>query len=204
MNYRLAYRIGFHPWEDAAENDAFVEKITRLFEAEEREREPPYGRALDVGTGSGIWGVELAKRGWQVTGIDVVDKALRRARKRIAQSGVEMELFGADVTDLQATDVGTGYRLVLDTGTFHGLTAARRRSMGQRIDAITTPDATVLLLVWEPKHRGPLPRGASPREIETAFPDWTVTDLGGSHYVAPKPVELLLTPNEHWYRLRRT
>lgn len=72
VNYRLAYAVGFHPWEEALETPAFVETITRLFDDEERGREPPYGRALDLGTGSGIWGVELAKRGWQVTGIDVV------------------------------------------------------------------------------------------------------------------------------------
>lgn len=60
MNYRLAYSIGFHPWEDAAADPPFVEKITSVFEREERGRGPSFGRALDIGTGSGIWGVELA------------------------------------------------------------------------------------------------------------------------------------------------
>lgn len=49
------YRVGFHPWEDAEGHPPFVETITRLFEDEERGVEPPYGSALDVGTGSGIW-----------------------------------------------------------------------------------------------------------------------------------------------------
>lgn len=57
--YRIAYRVGFHPWEDAVGHPPFVERITELFEQEEARREPPYGRALDVGTGSGIWAVEL-------------------------------------------------------------------------------------------------------------------------------------------------
>lgn len=65
--YRVAYRIGFHPWEDAEDQPRFVEKISELF-AHEEGRKPPHGRALDLGTGSGIWGVQLAKRGWQVTG----------------------------------------------------------------------------------------------------------------------------------------
>jgi methylase of polypeptide subunit release factors len=80
MNYKIAYAIGFHPWEDAEEQPSFAEKIAELFEREESGREPPYGPALDLGTGSGIWGIELAKRGWRVTGVDLVEKALRRAR----------------------------------------------------------------------------------------------------------------------------
>lgn len=203
MNYELAYAVGFHPWEDAVEDPAFVEEITRLFEDEERGREPPYGRALDIGTGSGIWGIELAERGWEVTGIDTVEKALHRARDRVEEAGVEMDLVHGTVTDLRAAEVGSGYRLLLDTGTFHGLPEAQREAMGREIDAVAAPDASVLLLVWEPRRRGPLPRGANRSEIEAAFPGWTVTEVGPSHFEAPKPVELLMNPDEHWYRLRR-
>ncbi len=203
MNYELAYAVGFHPWETAVENEAFIETITRLFEEEEAGREPPYGRALDVGTGSAIWGVELAKRGWEVTGVDLVEKALRRARDRVADAGVEMELVHGDVTELRASGIDPGYRLVLDTGTYHGLNRDQRVAMGREVDAVAGPDATVLLLAWEPKRRGPLPRGATRDELETVFPGWTVTDLGRSEFTAPKPVEVLAKPNEHWYRLRR-
>jgi hypothetical protein len=35
---------------------------SEMFDREENGREPPYGPALDLGTGSGIWGVQLAKR----------------------------------------------------------------------------------------------------------------------------------------------
>ncbi len=118
MNYEFAYRIGFHPWEDAEGHLPFTEKISELFAQEESGREPPYGPALDVGTGSGIWGVELAKRGWQVTGVDFVEKALRRARDRIESAGVDVTLVQGDVTALRASGVGSGFRLVPDTGTF--------------------------------------------------------------------------------------
>ena len=84
--YNLFYRLGFHPWEDLAEHPPFAEKLSELFGREESGREPPYGSALDLGCGSGVWGVKLAERGWQVTGIDMVEKALQRARERIRGS----------------------------------------------------------------------------------------------------------------------
>ena len=90
--YRAAYRLGFHPWEDAGEHPPFVERIAELFDHVEDGREPPYGRALDVGTGCGIWAVELAKRGWRVPGIDVVDRPLRRARERTRTADVDVRL----------------------------------------------------------------------------------------------------------------
>ena len=201
MNWRFAYTIGFHPWEDAVTDPPFAKKISELFDREEKGREPPYGPALDLGTGSGIWGIELAKRGWQVTGVDVVDKALRRARDRVTNAGVDMRLVRGDVTALRAANIGSGFRLVLDTGTFHDLNSAQREAMGQEISAVAAPDATVLLLVW-PKRRRPLIRGAGRSEVEAAFPGWKVTDVVPSYFRLPKILDLLMKPDEHWYRLR--
>jgi ubiquinone/menaquinone biosynthesis C-methylase UbiE len=202
MNYKLAYAVGFHPWEDAAGHLPFTEKISELLDREESGREPPYGPALDLGTGSGIWGIELAKRGWQVTGVDNVDKAIGRARERVRSAGVEMRLVHGDVTALTQAGVGSDFRLVLDTGTFHGLADAQREAMGREVSAVTAPDATVLMIAW-PKRRRPLIRGVSRSEIEQAFPGWTVTDVGASNFQAPKPIEILLRPDEHWFRLQR-
>jgi SAM-dependent methyltransferase len=202
VNYRLAYRLGFHPWEDAATDGPFVDKISEMFAREEGGREPPYGTALDIGTGSGIWGIELAKRGWQVTGIDIVDKALRRGRERASAAGVQMSFVQGDVTAFEQAGVDRGFRLVLDTGTFHDFNGAQRRAMGRGVTAIAAADATVLLLVW-PKRKRPLIRGAARVDIEDAFPEWRITHVEPSHFHLPKPMQLLLRPDEHWYRLRR-
>ena len=202
MRWKLAYAIGFHPWEDVATDPPFVEKARQMFEREEQGRERAFGLALDLGTGSGIWGIELAKRGWQVTGIDFAEKALRRARERVKEAGVEMQLVLGDVTALRQAGIGSGFRLVLDTGTFHDLREAHRLAVGREVDAIASPDATVLLLVW-PKRIRPLIRGASRAEVEAAFPAWQVTDVEPSHFRLPKVMEMILKPDEQWYRLRR-
>src|SRR5215813_12552028 len=190
MNYRFAYSIGFHPWEDAATDPPFVNKFYELIDREESGRSAPFGAALDLGTGSGIWGIELAKRGWQVTGIDVVEMALRRAREQVQNAHVLMRLIRGDVTALRAAGIGQGFRLILDTGTFHDLNTGQREAMGREVSAVAAPEATVLLLVW-PKRRRPLIQRESRRQVETAFPGWTVTHVEPSHFRPPKLLELI-------------
>ena len=200
--YKLMYRLGFHPWEDLAQHPPFAKKLSELFEREESGREPPYGPALDLGCGSGVWGAPLAQRGWQVTSVDIVEKALRRARERVHEAGVDVRVMHADVTDLRAAGIGSDFRLVLDSGTFHGLTDDQRRAMGREVSAVTANDATVLLDVFAPRRRGPLPRGASRNDVEAAFPEWRVTDVEVADS-EPDAIARRLKFDEHWYRLRR-
>ena len=73
--YRIAYRLGFTPWEEATQHGPSAQMIAALFDREQAGREPPYGAALDVGCGGGLWSIDLARRGWDVTGVDIVPKA---------------------------------------------------------------------------------------------------------------------------------
>ncbi len=202
--YRFAYRFGFTPWERAATHPPAAEQIGAMFDREESGREPPYGRALDLGCGTGIWSVELAARGWQVTGIDIVPKAVRVARERARGAGVDVRVVQGDITRLQAAGVGSGFRLVWDFGTVHGLSQAQREAVGRAVTAVTAAtaaDATMLMLAWAPGRRGPLPRGVSRGDIEAAFPGWRVTseepfDTSG----LPRPLRNVAP---RCYRLRR-
>ncbi|MGN6172734.1 MAG: class I SAM-dependent methyltransferase [Streptosporangiaceae bacterium] len=199
--YKIAYQVGFHPWEDLADHPPFADTLTQLIAREEGDGGLPFGPALDVGSGSGVWGVRLAQRGWDVTGVELVAKAVARARKRVAAADVQMRIVRADVTKLAAGGAGTGFRLILDTGTFHGLTGPQQAAMGREITAVAAVDATVLLDVFAPGRRGPLPRGATPSDIEAAFPAWQITDVEAAD-TDPEPIARKLKFDEHWYRLR--
>ena len=202
MNYRLAYAIGFHPWEELADHPPFAEKLLELVASEEDGAGPPYGAALDLGTGRGVWGVKLAERGWDVTGVDIVEKALRRARERADEAGVAMRLVHGDVTALRQSEVGSCYRLVVDTGTFHGRADAEREAMAREVSAICTDDATVVLDCFAPRRRGPLPRGASRADVERAFRGW---EIAGVEVADSEPDALAraFKFDERFYRLRR-
>lgn len=197
--YTFAYAVGFTPWERAAAAD--TETLPRLFAREETEHGGP-AKALDLGCGSGAHTLTLAERGWTVTGVDLVPKALERARRRIAQHGVTAELVRADVTALPPETVGTGYDLFLDIGCFHGLAPDERAAMGRAVTAIATPGATMLLLAFKagaaPR---PLPRGADQPDIEAAFAGWTVTDVEAA--VVDGMPKRLRKAAPSWYRLRR-
>jgi len=202
MNYRLAYALGFHPWESLARHTPYADKLLGLVAYEEGAHGPPYGSALDLGTGSAVWGVELAKRGWEVTGIEIVEKAVRRANDRVEAAGVQMRIVQGDVTALRQAGVGDGFRLLLDTGTFHGLTDAQRSAMGREVSAVAAPDATLILDCFAPRWRGPLPRGAGSSDIERAFSGWRIIDVEPAD-TEPDPVAKLFRFDERFYRLRR-
>lgn len=199
--YKILYRIGFTPWEGMTRSEPIVGQISALFGREESGRQPPYGQALDLGCGSGIWAVKLAARGWQVTGVDFVPKALRRARERAKEAGVEVRLIEGDVTALGATSVGSGRRFLLDFGLFHDLTDEAREAMGREVSAVAAPDATMLMLAWVPGRRRMLPRGASRSDIEAAYPAWKVIDEEAMAD-EPRAPKYVREAQPRFYRLR--
>jgi SAM-dependent methyltransferase len=175
LGYALAYAVGITPWERAGEGGAAA--LDKLIARAEDEFGGP-DRALDLGCGSGQHLVALARRGWAATGVDAVAKAVRRARDRAAAAGTTVTVVQGDVTDLDAERVGTGHRLLLDIGCFHGLDDEQRARMGRCANAVAAPDALLILLTFRPgTGRGPLPRGADAADIETAFAGWRVVDI---------------------------
>ena len=173
--YNIAYAVGFTPWEKAGQADG--DRIAWLFEREEVDRGGP-GKALDLGCGSGLHAVTLAQRGWDVTGVDVIGKALDRARRRAAAAGVSATFVHADVTQLPTDTVGSGFDFFLDIGCFHGLDAQNRRAMARSVSARATPNATLVMLAFG-KPVGPpfMPTGAKRSDIEEAYVDWAVVDV---------------------------
>jgi cyclopropane fatty-acyl-phospholipid synthase-like methyltransferase len=63
---------------------------------------PPGSAILDMGCGAGRHSVELARRGYRLTGVDLSAGMLAEAHKAAAAAGVEVEWIQADATRFQA------------------------------------------------------------------------------------------------------
>lgn len=198
IGYKIAYRLGLVPWERAGREA--TAQFTSLL-AREEQGGAPYGRALDVGCGRGDHSITLARRGWAVTGVDAVPRAVATAAQKAADAGVDVRFLVADVTTLSESEVGSGYRLLLDFGCFHGLTAPQRAAYARALAPLTASGGTLLLMSFSPGGRGPLPRGADRDEIRQTFGDWTLLDDEPAD-TSGMPAPLKRTA-PRWYRLRR-
>jgi ubiquinone/menaquinone biosynthesis C-methylase UbiE len=76
-------------------------------------------RILDLGAGTGLLTVRLAKKGFQLVGIDLNSKALERARQNAGAEGVEIEFQegdGASLTwETESFDAVTSLNLLHET-----------------------------------------------------------------------------------------
>ena len=194
--YKVLWRLGLTPWERM---QASADQASAMFDLEEQDRQPPYGAALDLGSGTGIWSVHLAERGWDVTGVEIVPKALRAAKARAQNAGVEVRFLEGSVAALR--EAGSGFRLVLDFGTVHGLAPAEVKAVAREVSAVTTDDATLLMYAFSPGRKGPTPRGLSREEIEEAYAGWKVVDE--QPFDTSGMPKLFKKANPTWYRLQR-
>jgi SAM-dependent methyltransferase len=194
--YRIMYTLGFTPWDTGdipAELTALVEGTDRLAP----------GRALDIGCGTGTQGVYLAEHGWDVTGVDVLDKPLDRARDRSAAAKVAVRWIKGDVTMLGALGLEPGFALLFDRGCYHGLNDGERVAYVRGVTALAAPGATLLMMSFARNKVRLGPDGADPGEVSAAFvPGWELasdaTDSG------PPPSGPLKDVPRRWYRLRRS
>ncbi len=57
-------------------------------------------KILDIGCGTGRHSIELARRGYSVTGVDLSESMLARARTKAREAGVEVKFLQADARNL--------------------------------------------------------------------------------------------------------
>ena len=162
--YRLMYRLGFAPWE----RRNVAESWQPLLEGPDA---PEPGRALDIGCGSGRDAVHLAGRGWQVTAVEFVDKALARAKQRAAEEGVEVRWVRGDVGELGRLGLEPGYSLLYDIGCIQSLSDSARRGAAAGLTELAAPGARLLFFAFKAGRRIMLPRGMDREHVVALLGD---------------------------------
>ena len=165
--FGVLYRIGRTPWVGhpaPLSLQALVEGPQAL----------PAGRALDIGCGTGDMSIYLAARGWDVTGVDFVNVALRKARAAAARASASPRFLWADVKALrESLEPGATFGLLFDGGCFHGLPSQDREAWAREVTALAEPGATLVLCAFDTGHAPNGRLGTTRAEVEQRMrPAW--------------------------------
>lgn len=172
--FRVFYRIGFTPWD----GHPIAASLRTLIEGAGDTPALAATSALDVGCGTGDTSIYLAQHGWQVTGVDFVPKAVKKARAKAAAAGVSVDFRHGDATRLSSEGLGTGFGLIVDQGCLHGMSGDDRDRYVREVTAVAAPDARLLLIEFTPGGPIGVP-GVDQAEIERRFtPEWTLLATG--------------------------
>lgn len=128
------------------------------------------GRALDMGSGPGTQAVELARRGFEVTGADVAEGAVAHGRELAAKAGVKVDFVHLNLLEDDLTPLGTQFDLVLDRGLLHAVAPSARREYVRRASAMVAKGGLLMVkcFSWrEPGEEGP--HRFDPEDIRLLF-----------------------------------
>jgi SAM-dependent methyltransferase len=101
-------------------------------------------RWLDVATGTGEIAVEAARRGANVSGVDLAPKLIERARRRARERGVEVALAVADAERLPYADASFD---IVSSG-FGVMFAPDQRTAAAELARVCRPGGRLALLNW--------------------------------------------------------
>jgi SAM-dependent methyltransferase len=95
------------------------------------------GRAIDIGCGTGTNVITLVQAGWKVTGVDFAPRAIKLARQKVDQAGLQADLWVKDATKLDG--IAGPFDLAFDLGCFHVIPADGKNKYLEQLDRILAP-----------------------------------------------------------------
>lgn len=121
------------------------------------------GRFLDLGTGPGTQAIHLAERGFEVTGADLSENAINKARKLSDQVNFIVD----DILNSKLGDKQFDY--VFDRGCFHVLPVKERQKYVKEIKRILNDNGILFLKCMSDKEKHEIPFKFSEGEIANIF-----------------------------------
>jgi len=180
--------------EEVEEMPWFLPGLDEDFDKALSELNVPRGlRVLDLGSGPGTQAIELASRGYVVTGTDISETAVEKASKRADREGQHVVFLQDDILKTRLN--GKPFDLVFDRGCFHTLPPEQRRAYLRTVSGLLKAKGYLLLKCFshlQPGDDGPY--RFRPDEIRGLFKgDFDVIGIedsmfSGKHEPPPKAV----------------
>lgn len=163
------YAAGDTPWDKGR---AHPELVARL-EAGDAELVPEGdgARALVAGCGRGYDALALARAGWRVTAVDVVDAFLPEIADELRERGGETIVADALADDDTAVQDGA-FALVFEHTFLCALDPEQRPAWSRLVRRALAPDGALCAVVFpadKPRSEGGPPWGIPPAEVEEAL-----------------------------------
>jgi SAM-dependent methyltransferase len=195
MFYKRAKTPKDVPWHRDTP-DGFIQEVVEA-------RGKP-GRALDLGCGTGVFSVWLAKRGYEVTGLDFIPRAIEMSRARAAAESVQVNWVNTDLLEWTAP---ARFDVVVDSGCLHSLIGGDvRRYKGQLLRWLA-PGGDYVLGHFGKRHRldwrpvGPT-RRTREQLVGLFAPELEVVKHEQSEMAVPLPIGPIVQGHSFWFRRR--
>lgn len=174
------------PWEIGRPQPALLALVRRSVLADP---------VLDVGCGTGVLALAVARAGHRVVGVDAAPHAISRARERAAGAILEAGEVRFEVADVRRLgSLGLRPRTVLDSGLLHTLDDDGRAAYVAGLETICPPDALVAVLAMSVDAR--LGWGTTADRLRATFegPAWSSTAVTDAEIAARSAGEELHLP----------
>jgi cyclopropane fatty-acyl-phospholipid synthase-like methyltransferase len=140
------------------------------------------GSVLDAGCGTGDHALYFASLGQQVTGIDFVEEAITRAKKKAEGRNLPVTFLVKDALDLKGWP--ERFENGIDSGLFHVFSDRDRQRYVEGLATVLKPDGRLFLMCFsdqEPGTQGP--RRVSKQELHDAFAHgWAIESIEPSRF----------------------
>ncbi len=180
------YRAGEPPWDTGVTPPELVALV-------EGHDAPLPGRALELGCGTGTNAVYLARHGWEVVAVDLIDSAIEQAREKAAAAGATVRLLCGDATRLDELDVPGLYDLFFDLSCYCGIPPHRRDAYAAGLTRRAAPGARLLMFGYGPEAFDDPISGVTADELRTRFAGWELLETAPGTNPVPT----------FWFVLRR-
>jgi methyl halide transferase len=195
-HFREAYKEGFTPWDIGKADYNLVQAVATL----------PIApcKALDIGCGTGDNAIWLSQQHFTVTGVDISEIAIEKAREKAAQAPAQANVtcIFAVLNILKGRIDGAPFGFAFDRGCFHTMASAtERQRFAKQVSRHLKEDGVWLSLIAnvDEKRLGPGPPQRSARDIvNAAEPYFEILSLVSGHFGSNVP-----DPPRAWICLMR-